>query len=270
MLTVKEPPRGYTDPPGTIRPARATFVAALKELSSKRSYWLMTIGATLASFCGYGMTTFQTSFFIRTHGLSLGDATLFFNVPSAIAASFGVFMTGWIAEKVVRKKPNAIAWLPAVGLLLCIAPYLWAFSSDNKWAALIGISLGAMFKYSFLAAQYTIAQGVAGMRTRATATAILLFVVNLFGYGLGPAFIGQVSDMFFHLHANAEGFADLARASCRGSALSALPEATQAFCRATGAQSLQTALEITSVLYLIPAAFFLLCMKPLQKDLVAK
>jgi MFS family permease len=30
--------------------------AALKELSSKRSFWLMAAGATLASFCGYGIT----------------------------------------------------------------------------------------------------------------------------------------------------------------------------------------------------------------------
>ena len=35
------------------------------------------------------------------------------------------------------------------------------------------------------------------MRARAIATAILLFVVNLLGYGFGPLFIGAVSDVFF-------------------------------------------------------------------------
>jgi hypothetical protein len=108
------------------------------------------------------------------------------------------------------------------------------------------------------------------MRTRATATAILLFIANLLGYGLGPFFIGWLSDMLFVMQANAEGFADLARASCKGEALIALAEAQQAFCRAADAKALQNSLVITAVLYVAPAIFFLLCMKTLQRDMVAK
>ncbi len=269
-LTVKEPPRGYSDPPGLVRPKKASFSAALKELSSKRSFWLMAAGATLASFCGYGIVTFQTSFLIRTHGVTLTEATLLFNVPSAFAASIGVFMTGWMAERVVKRHPNAIAWLPAIGLVVCVPFYLLGFSAENKWVALFGICMGAGVKYGYLAAQYTIGQGVVGARTRATATAILLFIINLLGYGAGPPFIGYLSDVFFASQANAEGFADLARASCKGAALAGLPEAAQAFCRAAEAKALQNSLLITSVLYALPAIFFMLCIKTLQKDLVAK
>ena len=35
------------------------------------------------------------------------------------------------------------------------------------------------------------------MRARAMATAVLLFVANLIGYGFGPLFIGAISDVFF-------------------------------------------------------------------------
>jgi predicted MFS family arabinose efflux permease len=269
-MTVKEPPRGYSDPPGVVRPQRATFGEALKELGSKKSFWLMAAGATLAAFCGYGISTFQTSFLMRTHGVTLTEAALQFNVPSALAASVGVLLTGWIAEKVVKTRPNAIAWLPAVGLIACVPFYVVGFSSDNKWVALICICIGAGIKYGYLASQYTIGQGVVGARTRATATAILLFVVNLLGYGAGPPFIGFVSDILFNQQAAAAGFADLARASCKGALLQGLPEAAQAFCKGAEAQALQTSLVITSVLYALPAIFFLLCVKTLQKDLVAK
>src|SRR5687767_4356809 len=37
-LTVKEPPRGYTDAPGTVRRDRPTFGDAMKELASKPSF----------------------------------------------------------------------------------------------------------------------------------------------------------------------------------------------------------------------------------------
>ena len=269
-LTVKEPPRGFSDPPGAVRPKRATFGEALKELGSKKSFWLMATGATLASFCGYGITTFQTSFLMRTHGVTLTEATLQFNVPSAFAASIGVLLTGWIAEKVVKTRPNAIAWLPAVGLIACVPFYVVGFSSDDRWVALICICIGAGIKYGYLASQYTIGQGVVGARTRATATAILLFIVNLLGYGAGPPFIGFVSDILFNQQAVAAGFGDLARASCKGALLQGLPEAAQAFCKGAEAKALQTSLVITSVLYALPAIFFLMCVKTLQKDLVAR
>jgi MFS family permease len=269
-MTVKEPPRGYSDPPEKVRAERASFPAALKELSSKRSFWLMAAGATLASFCGYGMTTFQTSFLMRTHGLTLTEATVLFNVPSAFAASVGVAFTGWMAERIVKTRPNAIAWLPAAGLILCVPFYLWGFSAENVWVALIGVCLGAGVKYGYIAAQYTIGQGVVGMRARATATAILLFIINLLGYGAGPPFIGFLSEIFFSMQANAEGFAELARSSCKGAALSALSDSEQAFCKVADAKALQNSLLVTSALYLLPAVFFLLCMKTLQKDLVAK
>ena len=269
-LTVKEPPRGFSDPPGVVRAKRATFGEALKELGSKKSFWLMAAGATLASFCGYGITTFQTSFLMRTHGVSLTEATLQFNVPSAFAASIGVLLTGWIAEKVVKKRPNAIAWLPAIGLVACVPFYVVGFSAENKWVALVCICAGAGIKYGYLASQYTIGQGVVGARTRATATAILLFIVNLLGYGAGPPFIGFLSDILFNSQAAAEGFSDLARASCKGALLQGLPEAAQAFCKGAEAKALQTSLVITSVLYALPAIFFLMCVKTLQKDLVAK
>jgi MFS family permease len=269
-LTVKEPPRGFSDPPGAVRPKRATFGEALKELGSKKSFWLMATGATLAAFCGYGISTFQTSFLMRTHGVTLTEATLQFNVPSAFAASIGVLLTGWIAEKVVKTRPNAIAWLPAVGLIACVPFYVVGFSSDDRWVALICICIGAGIKYGYLASQYTIGQGVVGARTRATATAILLFIVNLLGYGAGPPFIGFVSDILFNQQAAAAGFGDLARASCKGALLQGLPEAAQAFCKGAEAKALQTSLVITSVLYALPAIFFLMCVKTLQKDLVAR
>jgi predicted MFS family arabinose efflux permease len=269
-LTVKEPPRGYSDPPTAVKVQRASFAEALRELSRKPSFWLMAGGATMASFCGYGITTFQTSFIRRTFEVSQNEATLLFNVPSAFAASVGVFFTGWLAERLFRRHPNAIAWLPAAGLIIAVPFYLIGFSATNKYVALFGICMGALVKYGYLAAQYTIGQGVVGMRTRATSTAILLFIINLIGYGLGPSFIGIVSETLFNMQANADGFADLARSSCKGTALATLTDVQQAFCKVADAKALQNSLIITSAMYIIPAVFFLFCMRTLQKDLVAR
>ena len=59
FFTVKEPPRGFSDPPGTVKKERVPFTRGLSVLAKKKSFWLMTAGCTLAAFCGYGISTFQ-------------------------------------------------------------------------------------------------------------------------------------------------------------------------------------------------------------------
>ena len=125
-------------------------------------------------------------------------------------------------------------------------------------------------KYGYLAAQYTISQGVVSMRVRATATAVLLFVVNLIGYGFGPLFIGAVSDIFFINGIFELGVAadDLARNQCHPSAITQLTEPLQDVCGAVYAESLRAAMLITASLYVIGAFFFLLTWRRLDKDMV--
>lgn len=269
-LTVKEPPRGYTDPPGTVRRERAKFSDGLRELASKPSFWTMTAGATIAAFCGYGISSFQSLFINRSFGLSAGEAALLINTPVGLASAVGTFVTGWLAEKMVKKHPNAIAWLPGIGLTLSVPFYAWAFTTNNLWFCLAGLWIGGAIKYGYLAAQYTIGQGVVSAQVRAVSTAILLFVVNLLGYGLGPLFIGALSDVIFNMQVAAAGAAELTRASCEGAARAALAAPLQEVCAVVHPKSLQQSMLITAMLYAVAGFFFLLTCRWLKRDMVAK
>ena len=107
-----------------------------------------------------------------------------------MSSAIGTFATGWLATKLYQKHPGAIAWVPALGLALSIPFYVFAFTTQNLLYAALGLIIGGFVKYGYIAAQYTIGQGVVSMRVRATATAVLLFIANLIGYGCGPLFIG--------------------------------------------------------------------------------
>jgi hypothetical protein len=91
------------------------------------------------------------------------------------------------ATRLYKIYPGAIAWVPAIGLGISVPFYLFAFTTESLLWAGIGLSIAGFSKYGYLAAQYTIGQGVVTMRVRATATAVLLFIVNLLGYGFGPS-----------------------------------------------------------------------------------
>ena len=118
--------------------------------------------------------------------------------------------------------------------------------------------------------QYTIGQGVVSAQTRALSTAVLLFVVNLLGYGLGPLFIGAVSDIFFTAQVADLGAAELTRQSCEGAARAALAVAQQDICKVVHPLSLRYALLITSGIYAAGTFFFLLTARWLKHDMVAK
>ena len=269
-MTVKEPPRGYTDPVGTKPRERVELHEAIRELTTKPAFWLMTAGATIAAFCGYGISSFQSIFLVRAHGITTGEAAIWINTPVALVAASGTFATGWLATRIYKKYPGAIAWVPAIGLALSVPFYIYAFTTESLLYAGICLGVGGFVKYGYLAAQYTIGQGVVTMRVRATATAVLLFVVNLIGYGFGPLFIGAISDIFF-----VNGIVDLgvtadklARNQCHPRMIAELSEPLQSVCGVVYADSLRSAMLITASLYAACAFFFLLTWRRLDKDMV--
>ncbi|MFT6752788.1 MAG: MFS family permease, partial [Candidatus Azotimanducaceae bacterium] len=166
-LTVKEPPRGYTDPAATGSKERVELREAIRELTTKPAFWLMTAGATVAAFCGYGISSFQSIFLVRAHEISTGEAAMWINAPVSLSSAIGTFATGWLATKLYKKHPGAIAWVPGIGLALSIPFYIFAFTTQSLLLAAICLMIGGFVKYGYLAAQYTIGQGVVSMRVRA-------------------------------------------------------------------------------------------------------
>lgn len=269
-LTVKEPPRGFTDPKGTQSSEPVSLQEAIGELMTKPAFWLMTAGATIAAFCGYGISSFQSIFLVRTHGITTGEAAIWINTPVALSAAIGTFVTGWLATQLYEKYPGAIAWMPALGLALSVPFYVFAFTTESLLFAAIGLTIGGFVKYGYIAAQYTIGQGVVSMRVRAMATAVLLFIANLIGYGFGPLFIGYTSDIFFVSGAAEFGVEaqELARQHCHPRAIGELSENLQAVCGEVYAQSLQSAMVIMALLYATASLSFLLTWRRLDKDMV--
>jgi predicted MFS family arabinose efflux permease len=265
FATVKEPPRGYSEPAGARPAERPSFTAGMRALAGKRSFWWMTAGATIAAFCGYGITSFQSLFITRSFGLTTGEAAVFINVPVAAASALGTVLTGWLAGRLVNRSATAIAWLPGLGLILSVPFYVMGFTTGSLWLAAAGLCIGGCVKYGYLAAQYTIAQAVVSPRFRAVSTAILLFVVNLLGYGLGPLFIGAVSDILFKAKVASLGAGELTRQACEGG-LADLSVRLVDVCAVAHPESLQDAMLITAALYALAGLCLLIAARYLRED----
>lgn len=205
-LTVKEPPRGFSDPGGAAAAAKRQMPSPFKVfgiIGRNPSFWHVSLGGAIASFVGYGIGQFVPPFWIRVHGLSLQDAALIFGGVLGIAGAIGTFGSGYIADKVRERHPNSDSWLPALGMGISVPIAILGYNtlafSSGAMAIIFAIPLlcvAAILRYSYLAPMFAVTQKLVEPRMRATAAALLLFVVNLIGYGAGPPAIGAISDHF--------------------------------------------------------------------------
>lgn len=255
-LTVKEPQRAVSAVGSEETP---TFAAALKVLRGKPTFWQVAFGAAIASFVGYGVGQYLNSFLIRSHGLTLLQASQLSGAVLGVFAAVGTFTAGWLADRLIKRHPNALAWLPAVGFLLCTPLFIAGYMAPSLWIGVPLLMLGSLTQYFYLGCMYASVQGVVQPRLRATATAVLLFVVNLLGYGLGPPVIGALSDGLANWSLAQSG---LSLAACAG------PAATSAACAAGTSFGLKYAIVIGLLGYLWAAVHFLLAGRTLQKDWV--
>ena len=275
--TIKEPPRGYTDPAALQGLEKVSFKEALAVLSKKPAYRHIVFGATLASFVGYGVGQFTTSFLLRTHGLTIQQASLLYGIVLGIMAAIGVFSSGWLADKMSKKYPNALSWLPALGMGASVPLYAFGFLMESLWLAVPALMLAAIIHYFYLGPMYAVSGGVVDSRMRATSVAITLFVVNLIGYGLGPPVIGVLSTALKSMFLDSQALgitletckpllsmAPEAKSALQGAQLSALDA-----CSISEARGLQWSIVIFSCIYGWAALHYLLAGRTLQRDMVA-
>lgn len=261
--TVKEPPRGYTDPVDMQNKEPVSFRGVLKVLSAKPSYWHVTVGVTIVSFVNYGVSQFFVSFLIRTHNLSIFDASVKIGLALAFMGCIGTFMSGYLADKYADRFPKALAWIPTFALLGVIPLHLTGYLAESLWLAVPLIMVGQMLLFTFLCPLYAVPSGVVDSRMRATSVAVTLFIVNLLGYGLGPPLIGGLSTI---LNATFLSGIDpaLTLEACKATNLAAT---SRAACNSANADGLQWSMIIFKCLYLWAAFHFYKASKTIQSDM---
>jgi MFS family permease len=266
-LTIKEPPRGYTDPPSAQKPTKVSFLEAAGTLLRKPTYVHVVAGAAIASFAGYGIGAFSTSFLIRTHGLTLTEAALIFSLVLGLMAALGVFLSGFLADRMSARYPTALSWMPALGMGLSVPLYWIGYLVPSIPMMIPPLMLAATLHYFYLGPMYAVSTGVADARTRATAVALTLFVVNLIGIAFGPTVIGFLSTFLKSMFMGSSDLG-LTLQMCRD--LTVLSAEQVAGCRSVDARGLQWSIIIFASLYGWAAIHYLLAGKTLQRDMVTK
>jgi predicted MFS family arabinose efflux permease len=211
-LTVKEPPRGGGAAEGEKAPG---FAAALKEISGKRSFWHIALATGLVNFVAVGNGQYLVSFMLRTYHISLTQVGLVLGPVIGGVTVLSVYAVGKIISHLSEKDRAWLARWPGIGVAIGVPVSLAAYMAPTFPMMIALQVVGLLCTNSYLISLYTTAQGVVPARMRATATAVVIMVINTIGYGLGPPVVGALSD-FLQTHVVAFGLSDPAHAASQG------------------------------------------------------
>jgi len=193
-LTVREPRRGASDGLAHTTGDTPSLMQTVRHMLQQRSLIHVFIGASITTLVGYAGVQWWPTFMIRSHGLSMTDLSLFLALVFGVAGGLGTFLGGYLADLFSKRDQK---WMPRVvtvatllGLPFGIAIYLVPDSA--LVFALIGVP--ALMGSVYLPPTYAMTQGLVEVKMRTVASALLLFVINLIGMGLGPVLAGAISD----------------------------------------------------------------------------
>ncbi|OWY59551.1 hypothetical protein B7486_73970, partial [cyanobacterium TDX16] len=188
MTTVAEPARR-----AAVKTTSA-WSAYRKLLASKPFVWCVSASA-LHLMVTYAVGAWGIVWFVRFHQMGLAKAGLILGGLAAIAGVLGSLAGGLIGDRLGRIDRRWLAWWPAVTVFIAAFVGCAAFlTSDIRWA-IAGATLAVFLNALYQPSSYALIQNVADPAERASAAAMMIFVQNLIGLGLGPLLVGVVSDI---------------------------------------------------------------------------
>jgi MFS family permease len=194
-FTVHEPIRGWSEGASGKVASAAPLGDVMRLLWSRRSFRFLAAAASLDAFLIYGIGNWLPSYFLRTYDISIGELGTWLAISSGVGGGAGSFFGGWAADRLGLMDKRWYLWLPAI-LTMLVVPVLYVLITFQS----IYLGLLLTMPFYFLSAAYlgpalAISHTLVHQRMRALTSAILFFVINLVGMGLGPLSIGFMSDV---------------------------------------------------------------------------
>ncbi|HKQ16764.1 MAG TPA: MFS transporter [Steroidobacteraceae bacterium] len=198
-LFVREPARGGLDAAPaahtfTTKPAPGGFWSTCRMFFSHPVLLRVSLACAATQFVTYAVLNFTTLFLMREKGMTLNEIAVYYAVLVGAGIGLGMYVSGRLIDRLARRSKAAYGYLPAIALALAI-PFFIAFVSMPDWPlALVFLALPTFLNYFYLSPAVTLVQEEVRPDQRVLAGALLLLVMNLIGLGLGPTWLGAVSD----------------------------------------------------------------------------
>lgn len=182
----------------------ASLPAALGGLLRDPAVRWLAIGAGAASFTTLAYITWLPAYLVRIHGMPLVRAGLLVALVGILSSLLGSLASGWVEGRLRALNPAWTLGAPTLGMTVAILAGLGVFGSPVSatfsigtwllpqallWAALFGFASAL-----WTPAVFACMSSLVVPERRALANGLLALANTWIGFGLGPFFVGLLSD----------------------------------------------------------------------------
>jgi predicted MFS family arabinose efflux permease len=196
LWVVKEPKRGHFDPAGAGAPAQSSLSETMAGLRRRPTFWYLSVGCAFSAFVSYGNGNFMPSFLMRNHGLSLTEVGVILGLISGLSGATGTFLGGYMADRLATRDMRWYLWIPILGGLSAMIPAYYTLLGEDTTFIVAAMIPSQILSALYLGPCIATCHNLVSPGMRAMASAILYFVLNLIGLGLGPLTVGILSDFY--------------------------------------------------------------------------
>lgn len=263
-FVLREPPRGLADnipkspaPPPNLR-------VFWRQLVVRPAFRYVIIGGALAGFGMTSISAFLAVFLARVHHLPMREAGALYGTVSgasiAIGLVIGAFSSDWLAQRDRRWS----AWIATIGLTLSPFIYFFAFRIEARLPAAVVLTSAAAVLLLFYGPTLGMIQNLMEPKLRATGVALFTTLYTAIGAGLGPTFVGFMSDRFTQAEFALGNFKEM----CPGGiAPPGSAEALMQACTSASATGVQDALTAAVCVFWLAALSYFMASRTLRQDL---
>ncbi len=197
LRTIVEPDRKnvQSDPPAN------NFISLIDSFKiifhHSKAYILICLATSCQAFINYGANAWLPTFISRTYGWPVPKAGLYYGLILMTASVCGALAGGWSSDRLIKKGIlHGRILISLICGILCLLFSFLPLLPKAEWAILCAFIPGFATAAPYGAAAAAL-QEMMPNRVRAQAIAILLFILNLIGMGMGPTFVALMTDKVF-------------------------------------------------------------------------
>jgi MFS family permease len=193
-LTVVEPPRQARPVAESSKPL-LPMTDVLRILWRQRSARHLMLGIILFWTMGLGLLPWYAAFMVRSHGMGTAELGVWLGLIGGIGGGIGILIGGYVGGRWFADNERGQMRLSAVMIAALVPFFVLYLLLPEKYQALLAfIPLATVFN-CFIGPTFALLQRLVTDEMRATTLAVVMLLANLIGMGIGPQFVGTLSDL---------------------------------------------------------------------------
>jgi MFS family permease len=195
LLPFAEPKRGEAEGK-TVEAAKRPSVRDIVNLFRIPEYMLVVLGYTAYTFALGAFAIWGPTFLHRAHGVAVDKAAEFFGAVVVVAGLLGTMIGGFAATAWQKRNRAGYAWTLGLSVLASVPLAYGAFVATSTFWSMVFLAAAMFFLFLSTGPVNTLILETAPVNLRASAMAVSIFTIHLFGDMWSPEIVGRFADSF--------------------------------------------------------------------------